>query len=251
MLSPRVIPCLLLKDKALVKSVRFRNHRYVGDPINAVRLFNDMEVDELIILDITATLKKNKPNFQLLENLASECFMPFAYGGGIREIEDMRRIFRIGVEKIAINNYAFERPDFIRQAAEEFGTQSVIVSIDVKKNLWGRYEVCIQGGRKGTGLEPAGYAKKMEALGAGEILVNSIDRDGTWEGYDLELIRLVTQAVRIPVIVCGGAGSVDHLVEAVRDGGASTVAAGSMFVYQGKNQGVLINFPKREELEKI
>ena len=251
MLTARVIPSLLLQDRALVKGVRFRSHRYLGDPINAVRLFNEMEVDELIILDISVTAKKRKLDFELIQNIASECFMPFTYGGGIRELDDMRQIFRIGVEKIAINTHAFEKPEFIRQAVQEFGSQSIVISIDVKKNLWGQYEVFVRNGKKATGRDPLDYAQEMETLGAGEILFNSIDRDGTWEGYDLKLLRKITQAVNIPVIASGGAGSVDHFVEAVKDGGASSVAAGSMFVYQGKDQGVLINFPKREELEKL
>lgn len=250
MLSTRVIPCLLLKDAALVKGVQFKNHCYVGDPLNAVHIFNEMEVDELILLDIGATSEKRKPNFQMIEDIASECFMPLVYGGGIRELDDIRKILEIGVEKIAINSYAFEYPEFVRKAAQEFGSQSIIVSIDVKKNVQGKNEVFIFGGEKSIGVDPASYAKKIETMGAGEILLNSIDREGTWEGYDIELIKQVTSAVKIPVIACGGAGKIEDFNQAVKSG-ASAVAAGSMFVYQGKDRGVLINFPTKVELQGV
>ena len=251
MLKTRIIPCLLLKGTSLIKTTNFRNANYIGDPINAVHLFNQMEVSELIVLDTEATIQKRKPAFELIGNLASECFIPFSYGGGIQEIEDIKKILRLGVEKIVINTYAFENPYFIQKAAEKFGSQSIIVSIDVKKTFSGRYVICVQGGRKKTGTDPISFAQNMERLGAGEILLNSIDQDGTWEGYDFELIKQVTNAVNIPVIVCGGAGKVEHFQKAIHQGGASAVAAGSMFLYRSKGQGVLINYPTSDELQNI
>ena len=251
MLTARVIPCLLLRNRALVKTVKFKNPSYVGDPINTVRIYNDKEVDELIFLDITATLEKKRPQFELVAEIAVECFMPFAYGGGIRCLEDIEALFRLGAEKVALNTYANEDPEFIRRAADRFGNQSIIVSIDAKRGFSGQYEVCTNGGRGATGLDPVSYAQKMEKLGAGEILLTSIDRDGTFEGYDIELIQQVTSGVNVPVIACGGAGKVEDFGEAVKKGGASAVAAGSMVVYQGKHRAVLINFPSKLELNQV
>lgn len=250
MLNVRVMPCLLLKEASLVKTVKFKKYNYIGDAINTVKIFNQMEVDELVFLDITATLENRKPNFSLIQDIASECFMPLSYGGGIKDIEDIRKLFRIGVEKVIINSYAFENPTFIKTLSGTFGCQSIIASIDVKRRFGGAYEVYIQGGRKKTGKDPVTYAKYVEKMGAGEILLNSIDRDGTWSGYDIHLAQKVTSQVNVPVISCGGAGKTKDFTEVVRVGGASAVAAGSMFVYQGKDLGVLINFPAREELEK-
>ena len=250
MLRIRVIPALLLKGESLVKSINFNKYNYIGDSINTVRIFNQMGVDELIFLDIFATINKQKPPFKLIENIASECFMPFAYGGGIRSIEDMRTIFSIGVEKIILNSYAYENPEFIRKASEIFGNQSIIVSVDVKKRLMNKYEVYLYGGKKRTKIHPVEYCKKMEIYGAGEIFLNSINRDGTWQGYDIPIIKSVTDAVTIPVICCGGAKSVLDFREAVKLGGATAVAAGSMFFFQGKEMGVLINFPPKDLIEK-
>jgi len=250
MLRVRVMPCLLLRQSKLVKTVRFREPDYIGDPVNAVKIYNDKEVDELIFLDITATVDKKAPPFKMISEIASECFMPYTYGGGIRSLEDMRKIFNLGVEKIAINSHAVENPDFIMQAAKEFGNQSIVVSIDVKKKLMGKYEVFTRSGTNPTGLGPVEHARMMEEMGAGEILLTSIDRDGTWEGYDLELIRTVAEAVNVPLIVCGGAGGIEDFRKAV-DAGASACATGSMVVYQAKNRGVLINFPKQTELRAV
>ena len=250
MLRTRVMPCLLLQGESLVKTVKFKKLNYIGDAINTVRIFNQMEVDELIFLDIQATVERRKPPFEIIQDIASECFMPFAYGGGIRDLDDIKRIFSIGVEKIVINSYAYEHPEFITLAADKFGSQSIIVSIDSKKNFWGKYEVFTQRGRKKTKMSPIEYAQKMERLGAGEIFINSIEKDGTWDGYDITLIQDVSAAVKIPVIACGGAGSIADLGKAVKEGGASAVAAGSLFVYQAKDLGVLINFPEQAELQK-
>ncbi len=249
MLKTRVIPSLLIQGQRLVKTRVFRDPRYVGDPINAVRIFNDKEVDELVVLDIAATIEQKPPNLRLISEMASECFMPLAYGGGIRSMDHLESIFSLGVEKIVINSEAAARPAFIRDAARKFGSQSVIVSIDVKKKWLGGYETRTRSGRQGTGLDPVQFACDMENAGAGEIFLNSIDRDGTMQGYDLDLIRAVSRAVSIPVIACGGAGNLADFAAAVKQGGASAVAAGSMFVFHGKHRAVLINYPSRRELE--
>jgi cyclase len=250
MLKTRVIPCLLVERQRLVKTRQFRDPRYVGDPINAVRIFNEQEVDELVVLDISATVEQRPPNLQLISEMASECFMPLAYGGGIRSIDQIREILALGVEKVAINSQAVASPAFVRQAAEAFGSQSIIVSIDVKKKLLGGYEVLTHGGRKSTGLDPVELAARMAEMGAGEILLNSIDRDGGMAGYDIGLIRKVTGAVRVPVIACGGAGGIADFAAAVREGGASAVAAGSLFVFHGRHRAVLISYPSMAELRQ-
>jgi len=243
------MPCLLVKDDRLVKTVRFRNPGYVGDPVNAIKIYNEKEVDELILLDISATPQGREPNFELVETVANECFMPLCYGGGVSEVEHARRLFGIGVEKVAINSRAADDERLIGQCAALFGSQSIVVSIDYKKTWRGKRLVHTQSGRKKTSHDPVEYARRMEQAGAGELLLTSIDRDGTWSGYDVELIRAVTDAVNLPVIACGGAGSVADFGEAVSAGGASAVAAGSMVVYSGQGLGVLIKFPTREELE--
>jgi len=251
MLTTRVIPCLLLQNAGLVKTVKFTAPTYIGDPINAVKIFNDKEVDELIFLDIEATKENRRPLFTVIEDIANECFMPFCYGGGVRDIDTIKQLFRLGAEKVSINSYAAEHQNFIRKAAEMFGSQSIVVSIDVKKTFWGKYDVITHGGTRKARLDPVTYAAQMEKMGAGELLINSIDRDGTMQGYDLALLHRITEAVNIPVIACGGAGALDHFVEAVKIGGASAVAAGSMFVYYGKHHAVLINYPDRTTLEQL
>jgi len=251
MLKTRIMPCLLLKEGALVKTVRFRDPAYIGDPINAIRIYNEKEVDELVFLDISATLEKRGPPFKVLREIATECFMPVAYGGGVRRLEDVQEIFRLGIEKVVINSFAVEEPGFIRKAADAFGSQSIVVSIDARRRKLGRYEVMAHSGRKGTGRDPGEFASEMEQQGAGEIFITAIDRDGTYDGYDTELIRKVTSAVTIPVIACGGAGKVEDFAAAVKQGGASACAAGSMVVYFGRNRAVLINFPARSELEAV
>lgn len=250
MIRPRVIPCLLLKNEGLVKTVRFKDPKYLGDPINIVRIFNDKEVDELIFLDILATAGNRRPNFDLLGKITSECFMPLGYGGGIRDMEDVKRLLAIGVEKFVLNTAAVENPSLIRAAADHAGSQAVVISIDVKKTLFGKYEVFTRGGKKGTGLDPVKFAVDMEKQGAGEIFLNSIDRDGTMQGYDLDIIRRVAESVTVPVVACGGAGTIQHLAEAVK-AGASAAAAGSMFVFQGPLRGVLISYPAQDELKKV
>lgn len=251
MLKTRVIPCLLLKNNGLVKTVKFKDPKYVGDPINAVKIFNDKEVDELIFLDISATIENRKPNFKVISDIANECFMPFGYGGGIRNLDDIKKLFNLGIEKVIINSYAFENPQFIKEASGIFGSQSIIVSIDVKKSLFGKYDVFTQSGKKNIKQDPVKYAILMENMGAGEIILNSIDRDGTMQGYDIELIKKVSESVKIPIIACGGANKIEDFGDAVKKGGASGVAAGSMFVFYGKHRAVLISYPSINELEKI
>lgn len=251
MLKTRVIPTLLLKGRGLVKTVKFKKPTYLGDPINVVKILNEKEVDELILLDITATKEQRKPNFDLVAEIVSECFMPVCYGGGVRDLEDMKRLFAIGIEKVAINTYAVEHPEFVTEAAEYFGSQSVVVAIDVKKNFWGSYQVYTQCGQVKTKSDPVTCAVKMQASGAGEIFLNSIDLDGTMQGYDLPLIAKVAQKLSIPVIASGGAGKVEDFLMAVRDGGASAVAAGSLFVFEGVHRAVLITYPDYQELENL
>lgn len=259
MFRPRVIPCLLLQEKGLVKTVNFENPRYLGDPINAVRIFNDKEADELLFLDIMASktkgllgrFKKNAIPLELIAKISRECLMPLSFGGGIRTIEDIRALFSAGVEKVAINTQAIASPGLVREASEMFGSQSIIVSIDAKQRSDGRYEVYTNGGITATGQEPAPLAKQMEALGAGEIMITSIDRDGSMQGYDLALTKVVADAVDIPVIACGGAGRLDDFRSGYFDGYASALAAGSLFVFHGRKQAVLISYPNRAELEEI
>lgn len=247
MVRTRVIPCLLLKNLGLVKTVRFKHPTYVGDPINAVRIFNDKEVDELVFLDITATLERRPPPFEPIGKIASECFMPFCYGGGIRSLEHVTQLFTLGVEKVALNSSAAENPQFVNEVASVAGSQSVVVSIDVKRNLFGRYRVYTHSGTTRTEHDPVDYARRMQDSGAGEILLNSINRDGTMTGYDVELIRRVSGAVTIPIVAAGGARGVPDFAEAIR-AGASAAAAGSVFVFTGKHRAVLISYPSFDEL---
>ncbi len=251
MLVARVMPCLLLRNAALVKTVQFKSPSYVGDPINAIRIYNEKEVDELVFLDITRTIEGKRPQLKLLSEIASECFMPVAYGGGISRMEDVDAIFSCGIEKVVINSHAVVDSTFVTRVADKYGSQAVVVSMDVKRSLFGRYEILTEGGRKPTGLDPVQFAAKMEKAGAGELLLTSIDRDGTGKGFDVELLRRVTSVAKIPLIASGGAGSVDDCGIAVKQGGASAVALGSMAVYHGRNRAVLINFPTREELDRV
>ncbi len=251
MLTTRVIPCLLLQNETLVKTIRFADPTYVGDPTNVVRIYNEKHVDELVVLDITATASAKAPPFAVIEMLASECFMPVAYGGGLSRMADLKQIFRLGIEKVIINSAAVDFPDFIREASDHFGSQAIVVSIDAKRKAAGGWETFTHGGRRNTGLTPRECAAQAQERGAGEILLTSIDRDGTMTGYDLELIREVTTAVDVPVIACGGAGKVSDFGLAVNEGGAAAVAAGSMVVYFGRNRAVLIGFPGSLELSQV
>ena len=246
----RVIPCLLMRNGGLFKTVRFKNARYIGDPINAVRIFNEKEVDELVVLDIGSPGGRGVPDFELLADIASEAFMPFAYGGGITSIEHVKRLYALGVEKVVLNTSAADKPYLVSEVAALAGSSGVVVSIDVRRNWMGKYSVHVAGGTRDLKRDPAAYAHEMEQLGAGEILLNSIDRDGTMEGYDLELVGKVCKAVSIPVVAAGGAAGLPHFREAV-GAGASGLAAGSMFVFHGKHKAVLITYPEYEELERV
>ncbi len=251
MLRTRVIPVLLLKNAGLVKTIKFKNPKYVGDPINAVRIFNDKEVDELVFLDISATPNKRKPNFSLIKDIASEAFMPFAYGGGITDLHDIEKLFSIGVEKIILNSIAYKNPNLVSKAANIYGNQSIVVSIDVKKTLLQGQKIFTNCGTLKLNENLIYYVKKLEQLGAGEIIINSIDKDGTMSGYDIDLIKSVADAVRIPVVASGGAGNINDFQQAINQGNASAVAAGSMFVFNGPHRAVLISYPDYSKLVKI
>jgi cyclase len=247
----RIIPCLLLRNKGLVKTVKFKESTYVGDPINTIKIFNEKEVDEIFFLDIDATNSKREPSYELIQNIASECFMPFAYGGGIQSLQQIEKIIKSGAEKIIVNTMAFLQKNFINEAVSQFGSSTIAVSIDVKKEFIKGNIVYINGGTRSTGKNPVDYAKEIENEGAGEILINSIDRDGTMEGYDIELIKSISQVVKIPVIACGGAGKMSDFRLAVKEGGASAAAAGSFFVFHGKRRAVLITYPAYSEISVL
>lgn len=251
MFRPRVIPVLLLKDGALYKSRKFKDYKYIGDPINAVRIFNDSKADELVFLDITASANKRLISLDFVREVGEEANMPFAVGGGIRKIDDIRVIIGAGAEKVIINTYAAENPDFIKSAADSFGSSTIVVCMDVKKKLLGKLQTWTLAGNRATGHSPIDFAKLMEEKGAGEIIVQSIDRDGTMAGYDIELIRSISESVKIPVVALGGAGNMQHLKDAYRSAYANGLAAGSIFVYKGSRNGVLINYPDRTEIEGI
>ncbi|HIF31721.1 MAG: AglZ/HisF2 family acetamidino modification protein [Pirellulaceae bacterium] len=250
-LAIRIIPCLLLKEWGIVKTVRFDEETYIGCPINAVRVFNANNVDELILLDILATPKGRGIFTEILTQITDESFMPITVGGGIRKQDDIREMLQHGADKIAINTAAVDDPGCIKAASAKFGRQCIVVSIDVRRTEGNVGEVFTQRGRKPTGLDPVDHAIHMEELGAGEILLNSIDRDGTWDGYDVDLIRRVSEAVSIPVVACGGAGELQHFADAVDIGGASAVCAGSFFLFHGSRRGILINFPSRNQLSSV
>lgn len=247
----RIIPVLLIHKNGLVKSARFKKYTYVGDPINAVKIFNEKEVDELVILDIDATAEGRGPDFERLKEIAGEAFIPLAYGGGITTVEQVKDLFYLGVEKCVFNYAAIHNPALITAVAGLVGSQSVVVSIDVKKNVFGKYKVYTKNGNEKTGLDPVEFAKKMEGIGAGEIFFNSIDRDGMYAGFDLELIKEIGHAISIPLIACGGASGTDDFRNAI-NAGASAAAAGSLFVFQRPHNAVLISYPSQKELkEKI
>jgi cyclase len=243
MLRARIIPALLLRNESLVKTVRFGEFTYVGDPCNTVRIFNELEVDELLFLDITASREGRGPNLKVLADVANECFMPLCYGGGIGSIIHARAIFDIGFEKVAINTQAVENPALIGEIASHYGSQAVIASIDVKNGFFNGQTVRSMGGKRNTLRNPVDLAQEVERNGAGEILLTSIDHEGTWSGFDLDLVQRVTQAVSIPVIAHGGAGNIEDIRSVITKGGASAVALGSMVVFQKKGFGVLINMP--------
>ncbi len=251
MFRPRVIPVLLLRNLGLVKTVKFDKHRYIGDPINAVKIFNDLKADELAFVDIMASRKGHTVPLDFVKKVGDEANMPFAVGGGIRTNDDIREIIKAGAEKVIINTEAVKRPDFIKESSSEFGSSTIVVSIDVRSNWRGKKHVYINDGTKKTKLDPLEHALRMQDLGAGEVVLNSIDRDGTMSGYDQELVHTIADRLTIPLIACGGAGSFNDVSAVVQDAHASAAAAGSIFVYHGPRNAVLINYPTSEELDSL
>jgi cyclase len=252
MLRPRIIPCLLVHNKGLVKTVRFSTPKYVGDPINAVKIFNEKEVDELLVLDIDSTVEKKEPDYQMIKNLATECRMPFCYGGGVSNAEQVKRIIKLGVEKVAISSAAIQNPNVISEMAKEVGSQSIVFVMDVKKNpKSGNYEIHTHNGKINTGLNPIDFSKTMEDQGIGEISINSIDNDGMMKGYDIELIKMVRRSVSVPITALGGAGKINDIENLINEFGIIGAAAGSLFVFKGIYKAVLINYPSRNEKFKI
>jgi len=251
MLQKRVIPCLLLHKGGLYKTEKFKKPTYIGDPINAIRIFNEKEVDELIFLDIDASVENKEPNYKMIEDIASECFMPLCYGGGVTNIEQMKKIYALGVEKISISCQAVLNPNLIKEAANIFGNQSVIVTIDIKKNFWGKKIVFIINGKKNTKLNPIDFVRQVETLGAGEIVINSIDNDGVMKGYDLEFLKEIKSNTKVPIIALGGAGNLKHIKEVFENSHVDAVACGSMFVYQGPLKGVLISYPPYQKIQEL
>jgi cyclase len=250
MLRTRVIPILLLKNNGLVKTIKFKNPVYVGDPINAVKIFNEKEVDELVLLDITATNDKKEINYNKIEEIVSEAFMPIGYGGGIKSLDQIEKLFKLGVEKVIINSEIFKNLDLITDAAKVFGNQSIVASLDVKKDFFGNKKIYSHSGTEKIKEDLVSVCKNLVNAGVGEILINSIDKDGTMSGYDTDLISEVSKSVEVPVVSCGGAGSIEDFAKAV-NAGASAVAAGAMFVFQGIHRAVLISYPNYDELENI
>lgn len=251
MFRPRVIPVLLLKNKGLVKSIRFKAHRYIGDPINAVKIFNDLKADELAFLDISASKENRVISIDFVRKVGEEANMPFAVGGGITSLKQIQEIIGAGAEKVIINTHAIKNPDFIKEAADTFGSSTIVVCMDVKKKILGKVQTWIMNGQKPTGYLPVEFAQMMQEKGVGEIIVQSIERDGIMQGYDLKLIRSISEAVTIPVIALGGAGNLNHMKQAYNESYANGLAAGSMFVFHGPRKGILVNYPPKDEIIKL
>lgn len=251
MLRPRIIPSLLVHDNGLVKTVNFKNPKYVGDPINAVKIFNEKEVDELAVFDIDATVLGKEPDYVLIKKLANQSRMPLCYGGGVRTVEQAQKIFGLGIEKIALSAAVIENPDLITQISDRVGSQSVIVVMDVKKKLMGGYEIYTHNGKKSSGINPVAFAEKAQKLGAGEIIINSIDQDGVMKGFDLNLIDKISEKISIPITVLGGAGSLQDIKKVMDRHGIIGVAAGSLFVFKGVYKAVLISYPTQKEKEEL
>lgn len=251
MLRPRIIPCLLIHNRGLVKTVNFRNPKYVGDPINAVRIFNEKEVDELTVLDIDATVEDREPDYKMIKNIAEECRMPLCYGGGVKTVQQAQQIFSLGVEKIAISSAAIQNPLLISRIAERAGSQSVVVIMDVKKKILGGYEVFINNGKKPTGKNPIEFAKQVQELGAGELIVNSVDQDGMMKGYDIVLAEKIRAVNSLPLTILGGAGTLQDIGKLVNKFGIIGASAGSLFVFKGIYKAVLINYPTSLEKDVL
>lgn len=251
MLRKRLIPILLLEDFSLVKTVNFKKPNYIGDPCNTIRIFNELEVDELILLDIRANSIANSINLDVLQSIADECFMPLCYGGGIRNIDDAKRVFDSGFEKISLNSFGLRNPQIISDISRIYGAQSIVISIDVKKDVFGQYGIYSFSGTKSEDLDLMDWIKRIEDFGVGEILLTSLNQEGTWNGFDWGLLNQVIDNTSLPVIVHGGCGSIQHIEKCFELTNASAIGLGSMVVYQKEGQGVLINFPEEEELSKI
>jgi imidazole glycerol-phosphate synthase subunit HisF len=251
MLYPRITPCLLIHNKGLVKTVKFKDFKYIGDPINAVKIFNEKKVDELIILDIDATVENREPDYKMIENLANECRMPLCYGGGIKTASQAQKILSLGVEKIAISSVVFDNPELIKEISTEVGSQSVVVVFDVKKKIFGGYEIFTHNAKNKIKQDFLKLVERVQKFGAGEIIINSIDNDGVMKGYDLDLIGKVKDKLNIPMTVLGGAGALKDIGKAIEKFGIIGCAAGSLFVFKGKYKAVLINYPSQEKKNSI
>jgi cyclase len=251
MLRPRIIPCLLLHDKGLVKTMNFKTPKYIGDPINAVRIFNEKESDELIVLDIDASVNGSEPDYAIIEKLASECRMPLCYGGGIKTVEQAQRIFSLGVEKVALSSAVVENPELVSRISDRVGTQSAVVVMDVKKKFLGGYEIYTHNGKKATGKNPIEMAKLFQKMGAGEIVINSIDQDGVMKGYDLDLVEKIRNEITLPLTILGGTGSLEDMGKLIKKYGIIGAAAGSLFVFKGVYKAVLINYPSPEMKDEL
>jgi cyclase len=249
MFRPRIIPVLLLRNRALVKSIRFGKFKYIGDPINAVRIFNDLKADELVFLDIEASRNDRLVSLDLVRRIGEEASMAFSVGGGIRSIDDILSVVKAGAEKVVIGTSAAANPDFVKMASDALGTSTIVVCIDVRRRLFKGQRVCFLNGTRSTAFSPVEFAQLMERNGAGELIIQSVERDGQMNGYDVDLVRDVSRSVNVPVIALGGAEKNEDLIEAYRDGHANALAAGSMFVYKDKRRGVLINYPQKRELK--
>lgn len=250
MLNNRVIPSLLLSNNGLVKTIKFKKEIYIGDPINTIRIFNEKEVDELSLIDIHASKNKSGPNFQTIQRVTDECFIPLSYGGGIRNIEDIEKIFKIGVEKVILNSSAILNPNLINEASKMFGSQSIVVSVDIKKDFFGKLNIIKPYNNKKISISVNDYILDMQDRGAGEILVNDINRDGVMQGMNLDFIKNISKELQIPLIAAGGVGDLQHIKEGI-DAGASAVAVGSFFVFNGPLKAVLISYPDYNTLQNL
>ena len=251
MVINRIIPCVLYSNGGLVKTTQFKSPNYIGDPINSLKLFNDMGVDELLFIDIDASKNNTPPNLKLVREIASECFMPLTYGGGIKDLQTIEKLLKLGVEKISVNTAFLSNSNLCKAAVKEFGSSTIIGSIDVKKNIFGHYKVYDHSKSKSTKNDPIQYAKQLEERGVGEIFINNIDREGTMKGFDLNLIKMFGHAVNIPIIPCGGAGSLSDIALVFKQINITAVAAGSIFVYTGKFNAILVNFPNESQIKEI
>ncbi len=250
MINTRIIPCLLMSDRGLVKTVRFKKSQYVGDPINAVRIFNEKEVDELILLDINASRQHYSPNFELITDIASEAFMPIAYGGGIKTLEQAKRIVNSGVEKIILNSSALDNPELIGELSQNLGSSSTVIAIDIKKDIFGKYKIFNPRTRRFERKKFKTHITDIIAMGAGELLINDLTREGSYKGLNLELIKEISLMINVPFIISGGTGNLGHCVEASKLG-AAAIAVGSLFIYMGKHRAVMINYPSRDHLKEV